>query len=78
MKSWLKKTDDKIDKRQYRTRRISGQFDYDDMTLICKCGHPLSVHAGDNETKKRNCLNEDCGIEGATGESCSCKNFTKQ
>lgn len=67
-----------VDKRQTRTRRTNGQFDYDDMSLICKCGHQLSVHAGENETKKRGCLNEDSGMDGATGEHCSCKNFKKK
>ena len=65
-------------KKALNARNKAGQFDFSTMTLICTCGHPLSVHAGENETKERPCFNEDCGLEGATGKSCKCKNFKKK
>lgn len=56
-------------------RKKNGQYDYGNMKLLCVCGHPLSVHAGENESNKRPCFNIDKGIDGATGEDCACQNF---
>ncbi len=56
-------------------RKNNGKYDFSKMTLICECGHPLSVHAGQNDTDKRPCFNSDKGIEGATGHQCLCLNF---
>ena len=55
-------------------RRANGQFDYQDFTRMCRCGHRLGVHAGENETHTRPCFNEDAA-GGGTGEPCTCKNF---
>lgn len=61
-----------------RNRRPNGQYDYEDLNLMCACGHKLDVHAGLNDSRKRPCFNEDSHIDGATGKSCSCKNFKKK
>jgi hypothetical protein len=53
----------------------TGRYDYDNMQLLCACGHRLGIHAGMNETGNRPCFNEDTGA-GGTGEECDCKNFT--
>lgn len=66
-------------------RDYQGRYDYSkDMNLLCRCGHPLGVHAAENETGKRPCFNEDhymnTGVEGApvaTGEDCDCEHFKK-
>ncbi len=63
--------------KNHRNRSKDGRYDFDDLSLICKCGHSLGVHSGQNELKKRGCLNEDHHIDGATGEYCTCKNFQK-
>lgn len=56
-------------------RNKHGQYDFNNMELICRCGHKLSIHAGENETKERPCFNEDKGVNGATGDNCNCSNF---
>jgi len=63
--------------RRYKIRSRDGKYDYTNLDLFCTCGHKLGIHAGDNETKKRPCFNEDSGIEGTTAEYCPCKNFRK-
>ena len=52
-------------------RDKKGRYDYSNTALICICGHPLSVHSGENDTKTRPCFNEDCGDK----NECSCTNF---
>lgn len=60
-----------------RNRKINGQYDYEDLSLMCVCGHRLGIHSGLNDTGKRGCLNEDEHISGATGVFCDCENFKK-
>ncbi len=60
------------------SRDYRGKYDYSaDMELLCRCGHPLGVHAADNESGKRPCFNENTGIIGGTGEPCDCRHFKK-
>jgi hypothetical protein len=65
------------------SRNYRGRYDYSkDMHLMCVCGHKLGVHAGDNDTGKRPCFNEDSNLNDdpeltATGEYCPCKHFRK-
>lgn len=57
-------------------RNIKGQYAFvDNWERLCICGHKLGVHAGENDTGKRPCFNEDSGMEDATGEPCDCKHF---
>lgn len=73
----MKTTESKA-KAKNTARDRDGRYDFNNMDLFCECGHRLGVHAGENGTKTRPCFNEDLGIEGATGETCNCQNFTKQ
>jgi hypothetical protein len=53
--------------------RASGRFGYTgDFGRLCRCRHPLGIHAGE---APHPCFNEDAGIEGASGESCECMRF---
>ncbi len=54
-------------------RAIDGRFDFATMSLVCKCGHELGVHAAENPTRKRPCFNDDIG----DGSECDCENFRK-
>lgn len=60
-------------KQTYRARDIRGRYDYENLDLICVCGHKLSVHAGINDSHLRPCLNSD--PEDGDGEECNCENF---
>lgn len=48
-----------------------------DMTLPCRCGHPLGAHAGSNPGEPRECLNEDSYAPMCTGVPCDCPSFRK-
>lgn len=53
--------------------RQTGRFGFDgDHSRRCTCGHALAVHAG---AAPHSCLNEDSGLEGATGSACACARF---
>lgn len=55
-------------------RNKQGKYDFNNMELICMCGHKLGVHSAETLTNNRACFNGDC-IDGATGKDCNCKNF---
>jgi hypothetical protein len=68
-----------MNRRRNTARDTAGRYDYSDMSLVCRCGHALGVHAAENPTRRRPCFNEDGpSLEGATGETCDCKNFRKE
>lgn len=51
----------------------TGQFSYEgNYERMCICGHTLGIHAAE---APHDCFNEDTGIKGTTGESCSCAKF---
>jgi hypothetical protein len=60
------------------SRDYKGQYDFSaDMNMMCRCGHRLGTHAGDNETGKRPCFNEDTYGDPpySTGQPCDCEHF---
>jgi len=55
-------------RKRYTVRSADGRYDHSDMTLVCRCGHRLGVHAGE---KPRPCFNDDAG----DGHECHCEAF---
>jgi len=59
--------------KKTRARLYSGRYDFDDFSLMCKCGHSLGVHAA-GDGGKRPCYNNDAG----DGKYCDCETFRKK
>ena len=52
-----------------KNRDNKGRYDFENLNLICQCGHKLAVHAAKNDTNLRPCFSND---------DCDCDNFIKQ
>ena len=63
----------KIEGGKKRSRDLSGRYDYDDLSLVCICGHTLGDHCAQNDTRIRDCMVEQI----RDGEECDCPDFKK-
>lgn len=53
-----------------RNRNNNGKYDFEELDLVCNCGHSLGEHAAKNDTNTRPCFYEE--------SNCDCKNFIKK
>lgn len=57
-----------------RARDFTGKYDFEDMGIICECGHRLGVHIAErNKLGERECLNKEVG----DGRECDCNTFKR-
>lgn len=60
----------KLDFSKYTTRDQSGKYMHTKWTRLCKCGHPVGIHAGEkSQDGSQPCFAPDYGID------CDCEKF---